>query len=62
MLPCTAAADPDTDMAAFASPTVPRIPLLRRILLVDDGDGNMRLARLMLLHIGCEETEATDGD
>ena len=36
--------------------------LKRRVLVVDDGDGNRRLARRMLLQLGCLVIEASDGD
>ena len=34
----------------------------RQVLVVDDAEGNRRLARRMLLQLGCRVMEVTDGD
>jgi CheY-like chemotaxis protein len=39
-----------------------RILLRRTVLVVDDSEGNRRLARRMLLQMGCRVLEAADGD
>ncbi len=56
------AVDAGPGIATVASPSVPRILLRRKVLVVDDSEGNRRLARRMLQQLGCEVLEATDGD
>ncbi len=62
-LPCVAAPDPDADaVVATVTPVLPRSLLRTSVLIVDDSEGNRRLARRMLLQLGCFVVEAADGD
>jgi CheY-like chemotaxis protein len=63
-VPLLLAPVPSSPQPAVISPQgePPRMLLRKKVLIVDDSEGNRRLARRMLLQLGCEVLEASDGD